>query len=130
MKITKQYIQENLFRSNGGLNNRRTIKLNETIEELYLIFHNTTAPRCKCGNKVIFKNFNMGYNTFCSVQCSSNDKNWKERVRLTNEAKTPEEKEVARVKARATKLKNHGDANYNNSKQRIETNLKIGVLKM
>ena len=83
MKITKQYIHENLLTKSGQLNGNKTKLLKETAEELYLIFHNTEEPKCTCGNETNFKNFTNGYYNFCSLKCSNNSKETQEKFRIT-----------------------------------------------
>ena len=83
-KITKQYIQENLFMKDGRLNQWRTKLLKETNEELYLIFNDVKSHKCICGMETTFIDFKRGYLEFCSVKCSSNSENTKNVRKCTN----------------------------------------------
>ena len=54
-------------------------------ERLYIISHNIEKqPLCYCGNKVKFISRSDGYRTFCSVKCTSNDKEIKSKRNETN----------------------------------------------
>jgi hypothetical protein len=39
-------------------------------ESLYNYYHETTPKLCKCGNVAIFKNFVLGYGTYCNHDCT------------------------------------------------------------
>ncbi len=75
MKITKQYIEENMLTVTGKLNRWETVKVKETTEELYIIYHNIKeSTRCECGNITKFQDFVKGYREFCSPSCGAKSK--------------------------------------------------------
>jgi hypothetical protein len=56
-------------------------------QKVYCYLKDTTEiPLCKnCNeNEVPFENFSQGYRDYCSVKCSSNSEEKKERIKLTN----------------------------------------------
>ena len=128
MKITKQYIQDNLLTKINGLDSNKTKLIKETSEELYLIYHNLEVPKCECGNKTKFFNFKKGYQEFCTIKCSANSL-------LTSQKKAQtclknygvehalQSKEIQDNKNN-TCLERYGDENYNNREMYKATNLK------
>jgi len=112
------------------------------FQSLYHIYHSMSReiPKCHCGNHLKFKQFHSGYQQYCSSQCSysddtrnkkiSNNRDMKKIVEKTKETtlkkygvssyfQTDEFKEKSNV----TKSFRWGDRNYNNSKQRVTTNI-------
>jgi len=129
MKITKQYIKENLI-TERGLNPSLIRKISETTEELHLIYNELTeVPKCSGGNKCKFKSFTKGYLSVCGdMKCQC----YKDRYKRTQQTlkKTNLEKygvectfssKECREKANKTKLEKYGDENYNNPKSISET---------
>ena len=56
------------------------------LEFIYLLLNNTQPSKCKvCGNISIFENLRKGYRPYCSIKCSSNDKD--RIVKITNKLK-------------------------------------------
>jgi len=129
MKITKQYIEENLL-TKRGLNSNLTKNLAETTEELYLIYNELTkTPKCSGENKAKFQSFIKGYRLTCGAK---NCQCYKDRYKRTQETlkKTNLEKygvecnfslSENKEKERVTKLERYGNENYNNSKSISET---------
>jgi len=79
-EMTKEYIQENLLRSDGRLNSRIINQINISKEEIYCIYNDMDVPKCKsndCTNIPKFISFNKGFHKFCSSKCSNNDKDKK-----------------------------------------------------
>jgi len=79
-KITKEYIQENLLRSDGRLNSRIINQIKISKEEIYCIYNDMSMPYCQsseCTNIPKFISFNKGFHKFCSSKCSNNDKDKK-----------------------------------------------------
>lgn len=79
-KITKEYIQENLLRSDGKLNSRIINQYKISKEEIYCIYNDISIPQCKaigCSNIPKFISFVKGFHKFCSSKCSNNDKDKK-----------------------------------------------------
>ena len=136
MKITKQYIKENLINKKGYLNVNLTRKLKETTEELYLIYNESAeAPKCSGGNKCKFQSFTKGYRLTCGAK---NCQCYKDRYKRTQETlkKTNLERygvecnfslKENKEKERATKLEKYGDENYNNRESAIKTNRENGT---
>lgn len=94
-KISKDWIEKNLFTTLGTLNSRacknswwitnnyttllndlqeKTNHLDENCklpERLHCIYNNIyTAPKCYCGNNAIFNSFKHGYKKYCSKTCA------------------------------------------------------------
>jgi hypothetical protein len=70
MKITKEYIQKELFGKTGKINGKKLKRLKLDEEEIYLIYFNKEKPLCECGNSLKFKSFSKGYVTkYCSRHC-------------------------------------------------------------
>jgi len=135
MKITKQYIKENLI-TERGLNPSLIRKISETTEELHLIYNELTeVPKCSGGNKCKFKSFTKGYLSVCGdMKCQC----YKDRYKRTQQTlkKTNLEKygvecnfslKENKEKERATKLEKYGDENYNNRESAIKTNRENGT---
>ena len=54
-------------------------------ERVYCILHSIhNIPECVCGEKVKFDQYSTGYRKFCSVKCSSNSTEKKEKIKNTN----------------------------------------------
>jgi len=135
MKITKQYIEENLL-TKRGLNSNITRKLNENTEELYLIYNELTeVPKCSGGNDCKFKSFTKGYLNVCGdmkCQCYKDRyKRTQEKLKKTNLKKYGVEYNFSlkenKEKERATKLERYGNENYNNRDSAIKTNRENGT---
>ena len=138
MKITKQYIEENLITKTGGLNSMRLKKLRETQdisnEDLYLIFNETEKPLCICGKARKFNTFKNGYILTCGNKKCFYDH--PERIRKIQEnlpddigerrskglkKRTKSEIDKAILKSKQTCLKKYGDENYRNSEKYKQT---------
>lgn len=116
MKITKEYIQNNLLTKNSALNSNKTKYLSETPEDLYKIMHNIQkSPLCYCGNTLTFLNFKKGYTTFCSSQCVSKDKEIQRRRAKTYKKVYKEKKDEILSKKKATTKKHFGVAHHTQS---------------
>ena len=125
MKITKQYIKENLINRKGYINANYYKMVSETREELYLIYNELAeAPKCSGGNKCKFQSFTKGYRLTCGAK---NCQCYKDRYKRTQETlkKTNLERygvecnfslKENKEKERVTKLEKYGDENYNNKK--------------
>ena len=140
MKITKQYIEENLITKTGGLNSMRLKKLKETQdisnEDLYLIFNETEKPLCICGNTRKFNTFKNGYILTCgNKKCADNHP---ERIRKIQEnlpddigerrskglkKRTKSEIDEATRKSKVTRFDRYGNENYTNSEAKLKTNI-------
>lgn len=80
MKITKEYISENLLTPKSHLKRNAAKLVEKTNEELYLIFNDiTSVPQCYCGCNIEFRSFGQGYGTYCSYECMYKSK---ERIKL------------------------------------------------
>lgn len=126
MQITKQYIKEKLLNKKGSLNSNLTRKLNETSEELYLIYNRINAPKCSGNNKAKFKSFTKGYFNICgdmTCQCYKDRyKRTQEKLKQTNLEKYGVEHYHGDVnKRKETCLKKYGNENYNNPESISET---------
>ncbi len=125
--ITRQYIKDNLIDASGGLNGRKTSKLRENDEELYLIYHNIEVPKCECGKSPTFNSFGRGYNTFCSSKCSNNNEIKKEKFKTTSMikwgVKNPFQSEVIKTQIKITNLKNLG-VEYPMQSKEVQENYK------
>ncbi len=131
-KITKQYIEQNMLTVTGGLNCWETRKVKETTEELYLIYHNIEAPKCECGNKPTFNNFNKGYDTFCSTKCSNNSEDVKDKKKITTNINygvdNPGQSPIIHERMKESCNKNYGTDYYLQSEHfKIYCNEKWGV---
>jgi hypothetical protein len=146
MKITKQYIQENLLTKTKGLNSMKLKKIKETIdisnEELYLIYNEIDIqPLCICGEPRKFNNFKKGYQLTCgNKKCSDNHP---ERIRKIQEnlpknigilrseglkKRTKEDINFSSKKVKETKKKRYNDENFVNTHKAKETIIsKYGV---
>jgi hypothetical protein len=86
----------------------------------------TEIPLCKnCNeNEVPFENFSQGYRDYCSVKCSSNSKEKKERIKLTNMERygVPNPSPVTRDKALETMTERYGShiSNTESYKEKYE----------
>lgn len=79
-KITKEFIKGNLTK-NGTLKNNYKKIFNKTPEELYCILNDITEqPKCQCSKVRKFRNFQEGYNKYCSLKCAN-------KYKWTDEAK-------------------------------------------
>ena len=106
--VTKEYIEENLLTKSGGLNANKTKTINETSEDLYLIFHNTDKPFCHCGKQLPFINFIKGYRSACSLKCSNNNPLRNEKISKTYSNMTQEKRDLRNKKTEETNLKKYG----------------------
>jgi len=141
MKITKQYIEENLLTKNNGLNSMKIKKLKETQditnEDLYLIFNEIEKPLCICSKPRKFYNFKNGYRLTCGDKRCFN--NHPERIRKIQEnlpedigkrrskglrKRTQDEINNATLKGKLTCLIKYNNENYRNMELLKETNLK------
>ncbi len=144
--MTKDYILENLITKTGGLNSNKTKFIEETSEELYLIFNDTTPYKCYCGNNTAFLTFKKGYREYCSTKCLNNSKKVKDNKKNTlmtnygvdSPLKSKELKEKALKtsfsrygngnnydKIINTKKELYGDENYNNREKAKSTCLAL-----
>jgi hypothetical protein len=117
MQLTKQFINENLFRSDGKLNNRRLVGF--TAEEVFLVYYEIEKPECRCGKLLKFINFTRGYQKFCSKSCSSKfNKAYLNGVnKILN--MTKDEKEIMRDKIKSTCDEKYGGIGFS-SKELLE----------
>lgn len=80
---------------------------------------------CKCGNKNIFKNKNIGYTNHCSRKCSANDNEIKRKRYNTLKNDIDENGlngfQRQQAKSRIKKLLKYNDPNYNNSAKMVRT---------
>ena len=113
-KLTKEFIQNTLIRSDGRLNNRK-IPENISLEEIYLIYNEMDIPKCENGHNLKFISFNKGYSNSCTnIECTKERayKNRKQDYKKIHE------------KVKATKLERYGDEHFVNVNKRKETRLK------
>ena len=107
----------------------------ECQQESYyrIINHIDIRPKCKmCGGYVHFKNYKVGFNTYCSNKCKCNDIDWKNKRIETYIKKygvdNPNKSKEVRNKLKQTCLERYGVENGGGSKQALEkikqTNLK------
>lgn len=107
----------------------------ECQQESYyrIINHIDIRPKCKmCGGYVHFKNYKVGFNTYCSNKCKCNDIDWKNKRIETYINKygvdNPNKSKEVRDKLKQTCLERYGVENGGGSKQALEkikqTNLK------
>jgi len=128
MEVTKEYIEKYVIKKNGSLNSNIVRQLREDSEDLYLIYHNITKPKCICNKDLNFANFSEGYHSLCD-SCSRKDsirlKKMQQTLKKTNLEKYGVECNFSlkecREKANKTKLEKYGDENYNNPKSISET---------
>lgn len=114
------------------------------LQSLYHIYHSLSRenPKCHCGKNLQFRQFNSGYRYYCSLQCSYVDakRNTKISKNRDMEAITKKMQETThrkygayayfatddfKKKSSNTKLERYNNANYNNSSQRIITNIEL-----
>jgi len=115
MKLTKKYIDDNLFRKDGNLNNRRLIGF--SAEEVYLTYYNLQKPICKnCNNTTKFINFRKGYQEFCSYSCSSKFQN--KALNAANKIlnMTEDEKKLRKEKTKKTCETKYGGVGFASKK--------------
>ena len=107
----------------------------ECQQESYyrIINHIDIRPKCKmCGGYVHFKNYKVGFNTYCSNKCKCNDIDWKNKRIETYIKKygvdNPNKSKEVRNKLKQTCLERYGVENGGGSMQALEkikqTNLK------
>lgn len=75
--MNKEFIDEYLINKQRRITDKRIAKFcpGVTREELFLIYNDTETPLCRnpnCSKKAMFKNFSVGYNLYCSKECSYN----------------------------------------------------------
>ncbi len=63
--MTRQFIQDNLLTKVGGLNSARVKKIQETPEDLFVIYNSIEKQICSCGSSKKFYNFVKGYGPTC-----------------------------------------------------------------
>ena len=91
-------------------------------EQIHVLRNNITErPKCYCDNELEFRGFNQGYRDYCSTPCQRKSPTKKEKVDSTWKNKTKEEKDTHVRNNKESKLRNHGDPNYNNPKKIAET---------
>lgn len=153
----KQFINNNCFTKTHKFNNRVCINswwVNKNftrqledihklypadislVQKIYNIIHDIAIiPACKCGNTLKFKNFQLGYNTYCSLTCSYSSDERNEKIRNNRNEQQKNLTMLSRygVKSfrqlpefqkmcRDTKLERYGKLNVN-EEVRISTNL-------
>lgn len=102
--MTRQYIEENLIKSNGALQGQKIKKLGLNPEQIYKIYNNTGDMICPiCSNNRKFINFKAGYTNSCG------DNSCAQKINGVQD------------KIRKTKLKNHGSETFNNRKKSEKT---------
>ena len=133
MLMTKEFIKNNLLSIKGSIISKslKKYKVEETIEELYIIYNNISNVKCnnnKCHNKPRFNNFSKGYSEYCSVKCAKSDIKQKDKVKASNIEKygvsSPMKLSCVVEKGKKTKLKKYGDKNFNNRSKMKETKLR------
>ena len=78
MKPSKKEL-EKLISSSGSIHFKKLLKYKCSQEEAYNIYSGIKIGICKnCNNKTIFKGFKSGYRDYCSVSCSSKDKDYED----------------------------------------------------
>lgn len=97
---------------------------NFTPEQFYLLKNNKIL--CSCGKETTFISYNKGYKKFCSIKCSSNNKEVRAKAKKTSLDRYGDENYCNKDKIKATKLKRYGDENYNNPKLNRKTCVKNG----
>jgi len=128
MKITKEYIEQNLLTKDKGLNANKTKFIDKTAEELYLIFHNLLSiPSCEiCGNNKKFINFKKGYAKSCGNFNCSNNLNESNKLRSI---KIAEKMSETQIKIKKTKKEKYNNETYTNPEKCKETVLsRYGVI--
>ena len=85
INMDKEYIENYLLRKDGNLNGNLTRKLDETIEELYCIYHDIDNPLCECGKKLSIKSWTKGFRKFCSPKCQKSSRKTIEKANKTKE---------------------------------------------
>ena len=151
MKITKEFIKDNIINIKGGIISVKAKKIGATPQELYNIYYSLEKdPKCECGNVVSFINFKNGYRTFCSRKCINTSEVTKLKIKNTHLEKYGKKynnREKAKstcierygvdnvslapkiiAKIKSTKEERYGSPGYNNTKKRKETCIeKYGV---
>ena len=96
---------------------------NATIQEqIYVLKNNLTSrPKCYCGNDLPFHKPSTGYRQYCCGICQRKSPAKKEMVDNTWSNKTKEQKDEHVRRNKESKLRNHGDSNYNNGKKISQT---------
>jgi len=125
MKITKEYIQKELFGKTGKINGKKLKRLKLDEEEIYLIYFNKEKPLCECGNSLKFKSFSKGYVTkYCSRHCFNHSEYNAKQAKYNKSKMSKEAKENAVIKQKQTKLERYGNENYINSFKSRQTCIK------
>jgi len=92
-------------------------------EQIYYILNDLyEIPKCKeCGDNVKFLSIETGYQKFCGLKCSTNNKEVKDKSKKTNREKLgvdyPSQSEEVRKKSKETCLINHGVENPSQSEK-------------
>ena len=91
-------------------------------EQIHILRNNITErPKCYCGNDLQFNGFSKGYKDYCSKKCQAQSPERINKVKEIWKNKTKEEKDAHVRNNKESKLRNHGDPNYNNSKKISKT---------
>ncbi len=89
--LTKKWIDDNLFRSDGNLNVSRLRWWEIDAEEVYLTYNGLVCPpRCKhpdCWNQANYSNFKNGYVDHCSNKCATSGPIRLKRTKASCQAK-------------------------------------------
>lgn len=95
------------------------------MQKLYHYLHNDKELKlgkcAQCGKRTKFFGFIRGYNLFCSVKCSSMNKDRWDRIKQTNikkyGAENPFQSDICKEKIKETNLKNLGVENPSQSRE-------------
>jgi hypothetical protein len=91
---------------------------------IYHYINNLTfIPSCRCGNKLKFKSFRVGYRINCSFKCSANSDLTKSRLRESRYNKYGDSNYNNSKKMLQTKEERYGDKNFNNREKALFTNI-------
>lgn len=94
---------------------------NSTFKERVYVLLNDIEdrPKCFCGNPTIFKG--KWYTEYCSTKCQHTSPKRLGNIKEKWANKTKEEKDTHVKRNKESKLRNHGNENYNNPKKISET---------
>jgi len=89
-------------------------------ERVYVLLNDIEdRPKCFCGNPTIFKG--KWYTEYCSTKCQHTSPKRLGNIKEKWANKTKEEKDTHVKRNKESKLRNHGNENYNNPKKISET---------
>lgn len=116
IRITKEFIENNLFNKNKTIDGNKSKLLDCSVQELYNIYFDITEiPKCYCGNELDFLNFKKGYRLYCSSKCSSNSEDKKIKMKQTcierYGVENPYQSELIKNKIKQSCIINYGVEN-------------------